>query len=167
MAERLKLAEAARKFSGCFLKLGYPGLSDCCFSCRGENLREVSTRLVESERLSICIMNIQTFNRGTNRLRAADEYGQVLWEDIRAVRPVVILDEPGADSGVSELPGKLRSIPGLGRIKSPVYPALSVKGGICGKQDFQSDKGSCTAAGSGEDMLFKEPQISGGGGGTG
>ena len=120
VAERLKLAEAARKFSGCFLKLGYPGLSDCCFSCRGENLREVSTRLVESERLSICIMNIQTFNRGTNRLRAADEYGQVLWEDIRAVRPVEILD-----------------------------------------------KGSCAAAGSGEDILFKEPQISGGGGRTG
>lgn len=103
VAERLKLAEAARKFSGCFSKLGYPGLSDCSFSCRGENLREVSTRLVESERLSICIMNIQTFNRGTNRLRAADEYGQVLWEDIRAARPVVILDEPGADGGLSDL----------------------------------------------------------------
>lgn len=116
VAERLKLAEAARKFSGCFLKLGYPGLSDCCFSCRGENLREVSTRLVESERLSICIMNIQTFNRGTNRLRAADEYGQVLWEDIRAVRPVVILDEPGADSGVSELQensGAFQALEGL------------------------------------------------------
>ena len=103
VAERLKLAEAVRKFSDCFLELGYPSLSACSFLCRGENLREVSTRLVESEGLSICIMNIQTFNRGTNRLRAADEYGQVLWEDIKAVRPAVILDEPGADRTLSEL----------------------------------------------------------------
>lgn len=103
VAERLKLAEAVRKFSDSFSELGYPELSDCSFLCRGENLREVSTRLVESEGLSICIMNIQTFNRGTNRLRAADEYGQVLWEDIKAVRPVVILDEPGADRTLPEL----------------------------------------------------------------
>lgn len=103
VAERLKLAETARKFSDCFAELGYPSLSACSFSCRGEDLREVSTRLVESEGLSVCIMNIQTFNRGTNRLRAADEYGQVLWEDIRAVRPVVILNEPGADGNLAEL----------------------------------------------------------------
>ena len=135
------------------LKLGYPGLSDCCFSCRGENLREVSTRLVESERLSICIMNIQTFNRGTNRLRAADEYGQVLWEDIRAVRPVVILDEPGADSGVSELQessGAFQALEGL----NPLFTLRFQSKAGSAETGFQSDKGSCAAAGSGEDMTF-------------
>lgn len=94
VAARHQMAEAVQELSSCFLNLGYPNLSNCCFSCRGENLREVSSRLVESDTLSVCIMNIQTFNRGTNRLRAEDEYGQVLWDDIRAIRPVIILEEP-------------------------------------------------------------------------
>ena len=83
-----------RKLSGYMTDLGYPDPEKCVFSFNSEHTGEISTRFVESKDLSVCIMNIQAFNRATNRLRAEDEYGQVLWEDICAVRPAVMVDEP-------------------------------------------------------------------------
>nr|WP_246628340.1 DEAD/DEAH box helicase family protein [Paenibacillus oenotherae] len=56
--------------------------------------REISSKFVEARDLSIAVMNIQAFNKETNKLRQQDEYGQVLWDDIRYVAPVVIIDEP-------------------------------------------------------------------------
>ena len=94
VAARLSLEESVRKLSGYMTDLGYPDPEKCVFSFNSEHTGEISTRFVESKDLSVCIMNIQAFNRATNRLRAEDEYGQVLWEDICAVRPAVMVDEP-------------------------------------------------------------------------
>jgi len=44
--------------------------------------------------LQIVIMNIQAFNRETNKIRTEDERGQVLWDLIKHVKPIVIIDEP-------------------------------------------------------------------------
>lgn len=56
--------------------------------------KKVSTDLVETNDLSICVLNIQAFNKDTNKIRTEDEYGQILWEDIKYIRPIVIIDEP-------------------------------------------------------------------------
>ena len=33
-------------------------------------------------------MNIQAFNKDTNKIRTEDEYGQILWEDIKYIKPI-------------------------------------------------------------------------------
>lgn len=58
------------------------------------NPNQVGSKLVESNDLSICVMNIQAFNKNTNKIRVEDEYGQIIWEDIKYIKPIVIIDEP-------------------------------------------------------------------------
>jgi len=58
------------------------------------NPKMVSTNLVETNDLSICVLNIQAFNKDNNKIRKEDEYGQILWEDIKYIKPIVIIDEP-------------------------------------------------------------------------
>lgn len=58
------------------------------------NLVKVSNNLVESTGLSICVLNIQAFNKDTNLIRSGDEYGKILWDDIKTIKPVIIIDEP-------------------------------------------------------------------------
>ena len=59
-----------------------------------KNMKSISTNLVETRDISICIMNIQAFNRDSNKIRQEDEYGQIIWRDIQTIRPIVIIDEP-------------------------------------------------------------------------
>ena len=59
-----------------------------------DNPKQISSKLVESNDLSICVLNIQAFNKDTNKIRKEDEYGQNLWEDIKYIKPIVIIDEP-------------------------------------------------------------------------
>lgn len=58
------------------------------------NPGHVSSSFVEANDLSICVINIQAFNRDTTKIQKEDEYGRILWEDIKYVRPIVIIDEP-------------------------------------------------------------------------
>lgn len=59
-----------------------------------KNMKSISTNLVETRDISICIMNIQAFNKDSNKIRQEDEYGQIIWRDIQTIRPIVIIDEP-------------------------------------------------------------------------
>lgn len=58
------------------------------------NPQKVSTNLVESNTLSICVLNIQAFNKDNNKIRTEDEGGKILWNEIKYVQPIVIIDEP-------------------------------------------------------------------------
>jgi type III restriction enzyme len=51
-------------------------------------------------------MNIQAFNKDTNKIRKEDEYGQNLWEDIRYIKPIVIIDEPQKIEGTAKKKSK-------------------------------------------------------------
>lgn len=64
------------------------------------NLGKISN-FVESRDLSIVVMNIQAFNKDTNKIRQEDEYGRILWEDIKYVRPIIIIDEPQKIEGTA------------------------------------------------------------------
>lgn len=58
------------------------------------NPKRIQTELVESPELCICIMNIQAFNKDTNKIRSEDEWGNILWKEMQFIRPIVIMDEP-------------------------------------------------------------------------
>ena len=77
-----------------FKRLYNVDLSKHSFIYDSNNPNQVSSKLVESNDLSICVMNIQAFNKDTNKIRTEDEYGQILWEDIKYIKPIIIIDEP-------------------------------------------------------------------------
>lgn len=77
-----------------FKRLYNVDMSKHCFIYDSSNLKQVSTKLVESNDLSICVMNIQAFNKDNNKIRTEDEYGQIIWEDIKYIKPIIIIDEP-------------------------------------------------------------------------
>lgn len=66
------------------------------------NPRKVSSNFVETRDLSIVVLNIQAFNKDTNKIRQEDEYGQILWEDIKYISPIVIIDEPQKIEGTAK-----------------------------------------------------------------
>lgn len=66
------------------------------------NPKQVSSKLVESNDLSMCVMNIQAFNKDTNKIRVEDEYGQIIWEDIKYIKTIVIIDEPQKIEGTKK-----------------------------------------------------------------
>jgi type III restriction enzyme len=47
-------------------------------------------------------MNIQAFNKESNKIRQSDEYGQILWEDIKYISPIIIIDEPQKIEGTAK-----------------------------------------------------------------
>lgn len=71
-----------------------------------DNPKQISSKLVESNDLSICVLNIQAFNKNTNKIRKEDEYGQNLWEDIKYIKPIVIIDEPQKIEGTAKKKSK-------------------------------------------------------------
>lgn len=66
------------------------------------NPKKISSDFVETRDLSIVVMNIQAFNKDTNKIRQSDEYGQILWEDIKYISPIVIIDEPQKIEGTAK-----------------------------------------------------------------
>ena len=71
-----------------------------------DNPKQISSKLVESNDLSICVLNIQAFNKDTNKIRKEDEYGQNLWEDIKYIKPIVVIDEPQKIEGTAKKKSK-------------------------------------------------------------
>ena len=59
-----------------------------------KSMGTISNNLVETREISVCIMNIQAFNKDSNKIRQEDEYGRILWRDIQMIRPIIIIDEP-------------------------------------------------------------------------
>lgn len=76
------------------------------FIYNSDNPKQISSKLVESSDLSICVLNIQAFNKNTNILRKTDEYEQNLWEDIKYIKPIVIIDEPQKIEGTAKKKSK-------------------------------------------------------------
>ena len=85
-----------------FKRLYDVDLSKHSFIYDSNNPKQVSSKLVESNDLSICVMNIQAFNKDTNKIRTEDEYGQILWEDIKYIKPIIIIDEPQKIEGTKK-----------------------------------------------------------------
>ena len=54
----------------------------------------VTAKLIESTDLSIMLITNHSFNKEQNRLRKASEGGVVVWDDIKDIAPIIIVDEP-------------------------------------------------------------------------
>ena len=99
-----------------------------CFIYDSNNARQISSKLVESNDLSICVMNIQAFNKNTNKIRVEDEYGQILWEDIKYIKPIVVIDEPQKIEGTAKKKSKsLQAIEDLEPLFTLRYSATHKK----------------------------------------
>lgn len=111
-----------------FIRLYNNDIQKHCFIYDSNNARQVYTKLVESNELSICVMNIQAFNKDTNRIRIEDEYGQILWEDIKYIKPIVIIDEPQKIEGTANKKSKsLQAIEDLEPLFTLRYSATHKK----------------------------------------
>ena len=83
-----------------FKRLYNVDLSKYSFIYDSNNLGKVNN-FVEENNLSICVMNIQAFNKDSNKIRKDDEYAKNLWRDIKFVRPIVLIDEPQKIEGTA------------------------------------------------------------------
>lgn len=103
-------------------------LSKHSFIYDSNNMKSISTNLVETRDISICIMNIQAFNKNNNKIKKEDEYGQVIWRDIKTIRPIVIIDEPQKIEGGKKNKSKsLKSIEELEPLFTLRYSATHKK----------------------------------------
>lgn len=57
-------------------------------------LETVKSKLIESTELSIMLITNHSFNKDKNRLRTERESGERVWESIKDISPIVIIDEP-------------------------------------------------------------------------
>lgn len=95
VAIRIGVEKSIEMLSEHFKALPYGvDLQKHSFIYDSDNPKKVSSSFVEANDLAICVLNIQAFNKTTNKIRTEDEYGQILWEDIKYIRPIIIIDEP-------------------------------------------------------------------------
>ncbi|MGD9639597.1 MAG: DEAD/DEAH box helicase family protein [Alphaproteobacteria bacterium] len=61
---------------------------------------------IESSGLSICVMNMQAFAADRTKVKNADESGHIIWEELKELNPIVLLDEPQRIEGTKKKPSK-------------------------------------------------------------
>jgi type III restriction enzyme len=88
------------------------------------------TGFIERRDLDICIINMQAFAADRTRIQNADEYGHVIWEELKEIKPVVILDEPQRIEGTRRQPSK--SIQAINELK----PLFILKYSATHKEEF-------------------------------
>ena len=69
---------------------------------KNTRVENVSSSFIESTDLSILLLTCHSFNKETNRLRTASEREIVVWDDIKDVAPIVIIDEPQKLDGTAK-----------------------------------------------------------------
>lgn len=102
IAIRKGVEKSIQMLSGHFKALYNIDILNHSFIYDSKNIKKVSWDFVENKELSICVMNIQAFNKDTNKIRTEDEAGQNLWEDIKVIRPIIIIDEPQKIEGTKK-----------------------------------------------------------------
>ena len=102
IAIRKGVEKSIKQLTEHFKRLYNVDLSKYSFIYDSSNLGKMSSNFVESNDLSICVLNIQAFNKDTNKIRKDDEYDKNLWRDIKFVRPIVLIDEPQKIEGTTK-----------------------------------------------------------------
>ncbi len=111
-----------------FVRLYNIDIRKHCFIYDSINPLRIRTKLVESNDLSVCVMNIQAFNKDNNKIRIATEDGIILWEDIKYIKPIVIIDEPQKIEGTAKKKSKsLQAIEDLEPLFTLRYSATHKK----------------------------------------
>ncbi len=93
---------------GHFKRLDYPDLSKHSFIYDSKNLGRLKT-FVETHDLDICVINYQSFNSAKTLIQKEQELGgEILWERIKDLHPIVIIDEPQKVEGTRKKPSQAR-----------------------------------------------------------
>ena len=83
-------------------------ISKHSFVYRSNDLGRMRT-FVESHDLDICVINYQAFNSAKTLIQKEQEQGgEILWEQIKDIHPIVIIDEPQKVEGSKKKPSKAR-----------------------------------------------------------
>lgn len=67
------------------------------------SISTLDAKLIQGNDLSICIMNVQNFNSNRTKLNTETEVGRVLWDDLKGLKVVSIIDEPQRMEGEKTL----------------------------------------------------------------
>jgi type III restriction enzyme len=96
------------QLNGHFKTLHNVDLSKHSFVYDSKNLGRLKT-FVETHDLDICVINYQSFNSAKTLIQKEQELGgEILWERIKDLHPVVIIDEPQKVEGSTKKPSKAR-----------------------------------------------------------
>ena len=83
-------------------------ISKHSFVYQSKDLGRMRT-FVESHDLDICVINYQAFNSAKTLIQKEQEQGgEILWEQIKDIHPIVIMDEPQKVEGSKKKPSKAR-----------------------------------------------------------
>ena len=117
-----------------FKKLDYPDLSKHSFVYDSKNLTRLKT-FVETHDLDICVINYQAFNSAKTLIQKEQELGgEILWERIKDLHPIVIIDEPQKVEGSKKKPSKAREQ------LSELQPLFELKYSATHRQEFPFNK---------------------------
>jgi type III restriction enzyme len=93
---------------GHFKTLHNADLSKHSFIYDSANLVRLKT-FVETHDLDICVINYQSFNSAKTLIQKEQELGgEILWERIKDLHPIVIIDEPQKVEGTRKKPSQAR-----------------------------------------------------------
>ena len=93
---------------GHFKTLHNADLSKHSFIYNSANLGRLKT-FVETHDLDICVINFQSFNSAKTLIQKEQELGgEILWERIKDLHPIVIIDEPQKVEGAKKKPSQAR-----------------------------------------------------------
>lgn len=92
-------------------------ISKYSFAYDSANYQKIDSNLIQSTDLSICIINIHSFNKDNNKIRAENERGKILWNNIKKINPIVIIDEPQKIEG--QKGAKSKSLEALDKLDPP------------------------------------------------
>ena len=71
-----------------------------------DSLGTQMTGFIESRELQICVINTQAFAADRTKIKNADESGHVIWDELKEINPIIILDEPQRIEGTKKKPSK-------------------------------------------------------------
>lgn len=71
-----------------------------------KNIQGLLNTFVESKDLSICLINTQAFASDSTKIKNEQENGVILWDELKSIKPIVIIDEPQRVEGTKKKPSK-------------------------------------------------------------
>lgn len=98
-----------------------------------KNIQGILNAFVESQDLSICLINMQAFDSDAKNIRKERENGVVLWDELRSIKPIIIIDEPQRVEGTKKKPSKSKQA--LGELK----PLFTLKYSATHRKEFPTN----------------------------
>lgn len=109
-----------------------------CFVYDSKNMNTVLNNLVDSQELSICIINTQAFASDSTKIRDNDQKGdnnarKAVWAELQDVKPIIIIDEPQKVEGTKKKPSQSK------KALDDLKPLFTLKYSATHKDEFPAN----------------------------